>query len=164
MKLTSALATTTKTFSRAPLRSFHSRPNFFTKRTNSPLSALSKTRNAFRRAYQQPAITPSQNTSTLSKALVAGAVMGGTWLAVDLMFNRETREDGGMPAFERAYLNDTFMHTGLGIGIIGLSSRAMFQSGLMYRMMATNPWIVMIGGIGLSVGSMMVTRATSPEK
>jgi len=97
------------------------------------------------------------------KLVVGGAMVAGTWLAIQLVFNRETREDGGMPAFERAYLNDTFMHTGLGIGMIGLSARAMFQSGFMYRMMATNPWIVMIGGLGLSIGTMMGTRATSPD-
>ena len=84
-------------------------------------------------------------------------------VAINMIFNRETREDGGMPPFERAYLNQTFLHTGLGIGIIGVSARAMFQSGFMYRMMATNPWIVMIGGLGLSIGTMMGTRATSPE-
>ena len=82
---------------------------------------------------------------------------------VNLMFNRETREDGGMPPFERAYLNDTFMHTGLGVGIIGLSARAMFQSGFTYRLMATSPWVVMIGGLALSVGTMMGTRMTSPD-
>jgi hypothetical protein len=69
-----------------------------------------------------------------------------------------------MPPFERSYLNDTFMHTGLGIGIIGLSARAMFQSGFVYRLMSTNPWIVMIGGLGLSIGTMMGTRATDPSK
>merc|ERR1711939_473347 len=58
---------------------------------------------------------------------------------------------------------DTFMHTGLGIGIIGLSARAMFQSGFTYRLMATNPWVVMIGGLALSIGTMMGTRATSPD-
>jgi hypothetical protein len=88
----------------------------------------------------------------------------GTLIAINVIFNRETREDGGMPPYERAYLNDTFMHTGLGIGIIGLTARTMFQSGFMYRMMATNPWVVMIGGLGLSIGTMMATRATSPEK
>lgn len=91
-------------------------------------------------------------------------MVGGGLVVTNLMFNRETREDGGMPAYERAYLNDTFMHTGLGIGIIGVSARAMFQSPLVYRMMATNPWIVMIGGLAVSVGTMMGTRATSPDK
>lgn len=91
-------------------------------------------------------------------------MVGSTWLALNLVFNRETREDGGMPPFERAYLNDTFMHTGLGIGIIGLSARAMFQSGFTYRLMATNPWVVMIGGLALSIGTMMGTRAVDPQK
>lgn len=91
-------------------------------------------------------------------------MFGGTLLAVHLVFNRETREDGGMPAYERAYLNSTFAHTGLGIGIIGITARAVFQSGLMYRVMATNPWIVLGGGLVLSIGTMMGTRATDPEK
>jgi FtsH-binding integral membrane protein len=99
----------------------------------------------------------------MQKLIVGGAMFGGTLLFTNIMFNRETREDGGMPPYERSYLNDTFMHTGLGISIIGLSARAMFQSGFVYRMMATNPWIVMIGGIGLSIGTMMGTRATDPS-
>lgn len=90
-------------------------------------------------------------------------MFGGTYLAIQLVFNRETREDGGMPLYERQYLNDTFLHTGLGVGIIGVSARAMFQSGMMYRMMATNPWVVMIGGLALSFGTMLGTRATSPD-
>jgi hypothetical protein len=113
---------------------------------------------------QQPVATAPSGGNLIQKLVVGGAIFGGTLLAINLIFNRETREDGGMPPFERAYLNDTFMHTGLGVGIIGLSARTMFQSGFMYRMMATNPWIVMIGGLGLSIGTMMATRATSPEK
>jgi multisubunit Na+/H+ antiporter MnhB subunit len=112
---------------------------------------------------QQQAVAPNAG-NLVQKLVVGGAMVGGTLIAINMVFNRETREDGGMPPFERAYLNDTFMHTGLGVGIIGLSARAMFQSGFTYRMMATNPWIVMIGGLGLSIGTMMATRATSPEK
>jgi hypothetical protein len=112
---------------------------------------------------QQPAVAPN-NANLVQKLIVGGAMVGGTWLAIQMIFNRETREDGGMPPFERAYLNDTFMHTGLGVGIIGLSARAMFQSGFTYRLMATNPWVVMIGGLGLSIGTMMATRATNPDK
>jgi hypothetical protein len=108
---------------------------------------------------QQPVAPPNQNASLAQKLAVGGAMTVGT-----LMFNRETREDGGMPPFERSYLNATFAHTGLGIGIIGISARAMFQSGAMYRMMATNPWVVMIGGLGLSIGSMIATRSISPDK
>jgi hypothetical protein len=112
---------------------------------------------------QEPTVAP-QGASLVQKLVLGGAMVGGTMVVLNLVFNRETREDGGMPAYERAYLNDTFMHTGLGIGNSGLSARAMFQSGMMYRMMATNPWIVMIGGLGLSIGTMMGTRSVSPDK
>jgi len=40
----------------------------------------------------------------------------------------------------------------------------MHQSGFVYRIMATNPWVVMIGGLALSFGTMMGTRATDPSK
>ncbi|TVY83485.1 Growth hormone-inducible transmembrane protein [Lachnellula suecica] len=167
-KLSSTLVVASKSaFKSAPVRTFHSaKPasNFFTSRASAQGNALSKARNAFKqsRSYQQPTVAP-QGASLLQKLALGGAMVGGTMVALNLVFNRETREDGGMPPFERAYLNDTFMHTGLGIGIIGLSARAMFQSGMMYRMMATNPWIVMIGGLGLSIGTMMGTRSVSPD-
>ncbi|CZR55411.1 related to growth hormone inducible transmembrane protein [Phialocephala subalpina] len=168
-KLTSALAGASKTaFRSAPVRSFHSsRPaaNFFTSRTTAPSSSLVKARNAFRqsRTYMQQPVAAPNNSNLVQKLVVGGAIFGGTFLAIQFVFNRETREDGGMPPYERAYLNDTFMHTGLGVGIIGLSARAMFQSGMMYRMMATNPWVVMIGGLAVSIGTMMGTRAVDPD-
>lgn len=98
------------------------------------------------------------------RLIYGGAIFGGTLVAINLMFNRETREDGGMPPFERAYLNETFMHTGLGIGIIGLAARTLHTSGWSYRLMAANPWAVL--GIGLvgSIGTMWGTMATSPDK
>ena len=111
----------------------------------------------------QPA-APAAPGNLTQKLLVAGAAIGGALVVTNMVLNRETREDGGMPPFERAYLNDTFMHTGMGIGIIGLSARAMFQSGFTYRLMATNPWVVMLGGLGLSIATMMGTRATDPSK
>ncbi|KAK0863193.1 hypothetical protein LTS02_006703 [Friedmanniomyces endolithicus] len=83
--------------------------------------------------------------------------------SINLIFNRETRDDGGMPPLERAYLNDTFLHTGLGIGIIGVAARALHTSGWSYRLMSANPWLVL--GIGLvgSIGTMMGCRATDPD-
>lgn len=90
-------------------------------------------------------------------------MFGATLLITNLVFNRETRDDGGMPPFERAYLNDTFLHTGLGVTIIAVAAKAMYQSGVAYRIMATNPWVVMIGGLALSFGTMMGTRATDPS-
>jgi hypothetical protein len=98
------------------------------------------------------------------RLLYGGAIVGGTMLAINMIFNRETREDGGMPPFERQYLNDTFMHTGLGIGIIGVAAKALHSSGWSVRLMASNPWLVMGGGLVASIATMYGARATDPSK
>ena len=154
------------------VRSFHQHPSSAfqnakstIKSTSSPF--LSQTRNAFRRQYSQqvPAIPNPTASGSLSQRLLYGAaIVGGTVLVTNLVFNRETREDGGMPPFERSYLNETFLHTGLGVGIIGVAARALHQSGWSIRLMSANPWLVMGGGLALSIGSMIGCRAVAPEK
>ncbi|KAH8596695.1 inhibitor of apoptosis-promoting Bax1-domain-containing protein [Bisporella sp. PMI_857] len=169
LRLTASISTISKSaFRSAPVRSFHqARPvaSFFTSRAAAQSRTLGKAPNAFKqsRTYIQNGAVPAARGNLTQKLLIGGAMFGGTLIAINLVFNRETREDGGMPPYERAYLNDTFLHTGLGVGIIGLSARAMFQSGFIYRLMATNPWVVAIGGLGLSIGTMMGTRATDPS-
>lgn len=159
--------------SSAPIRAFHQTPkkpaNFFTSRAATASSAFRSTqRNAFqqaRRSYQYQAGPQTADTSSIGRRLLTGgAIFGGTLIAMNVMFNRETREDGGMPVFEREYLNSTFMHTGLGIGIIGLTARQMVQSGFVYRLMVTNPWVMAIGGLALSFGTMIGTRMIEPDK
>jgi len=85
------------------------------------------------------------------------------WLIAPSVFNRETREDGGMPPYERSYLNETFMHTGLGIGIIAVAARSLHMSGWSYRLMAANPWLVLGVGLAGSIGSMYGCFATAPK-
>jgi len=100
----------------------------------------------------------------LRQRLLYGAgIFGGTLIAINLIFNRETREDGGMPPFERKYLNDTFMHTGLGLGTIAIAARALHMNGWSYRIMAANPWLVLGVGLAGSIGTMIATRATDPD-
>lgn len=94
--------------------------------------------------------------------LYGAALVGGTALAVNLIFNRETRGET-MPDYERAYLNDTFMHTGLGIGIIALAARTLHANGWSYRLMSFNPWAVMGVSLVASIGTMMGTFATHPD-
>ncbi|KAL4875937.1 inhibitor of apoptosis-promoting Bax1-domain-containing protein [Aspergillus karnatakaensis] len=118
--------------------------------------------NAFRRTYMQQSYTVPEGNTT-QKLIYGAALVGGTILATNFIFNRETREDGGMPHYERSYLNETFMHTGLGIGIIGVAARALHQSGWSYRLMAANPWLVAGVGLVSSIGFMFGTRATSPD-
>jgi len=154
---------------RAPMRSFHqqsakSKFGFFTPRASAAATTtrLGLSRTAFRSnsGFSYPTESSQSNTRRL---LVGGAIFGGTLVAINAVFNRETREDGGMPPFEKAYLNDTFLHTGLGIGIIALTARQMVQTGFVYRLMVTNPWVVGIGGLALSFGSMIATRSISPD-
>ncbi|CAJ2500750.1 Uu.00g036030.m01.CDS01 [Anthostomella pinea] len=173
VRLASKLPDLTKASFRsaAPARAFHQSAtkstNFFTPRTTVASSILRTTqKNAFSqsRTYMQPSAPPAVDSSTtMRKLLTGGAIFGGTLIAINAVFNRETREDGGMPPHERSYLNSTFLHTGLGIGIIGLTARQMIQSGFAYRLMVTNPWAVAIGGLALSFGTMLGTRAVDPD-
>lgn len=160
------------TFTSASSRAFHQisprkRANVFSfAKQSSPITSLASSRHAFQRTYMQPA-TPvsSPSTGNLAQRLLYGAgIVGGTILATNLLFNRETREDGGMPPFERSYLNETFLHTGLGVGIIGVAASALHQSGWSVRLMASNPWLVIGGGLAMSIGTMYGCFATSPEK
>ncbi|TQV96373.1 hypothetical protein V2A60_003215 [Cordyceps javanica] len=111
--------------------------------------------------YQQAA--SSTASSGTRRLLIGGAIFGGTLMAINVVFNRETRDDGGMPVYEREYLNNTFLHTGLGVGIIALTARQMVQTGFVYRIMTTNPWVVGLGGLALSFATMIGTRSISPD-
>ena len=114
---------------------------------------------------QQPYEASRPNTGNLTQRLLYGAgIVGATMVATNLVFNRETREDGGMPPFERQYLNDTFLHTGLGVGIIGVAAQALHRSGWSYRLMATNPWVVVGVSLAASIGTMTACFATNPNK
>lgn len=127
----------------------------FTKPTPSSSSSC-------KRLYTTPSI-PSPTGNLTQRLLYGGAIVGGAILATNLIFNRETRSDGGMPPFERAYLNETFLHTGLGLAIIGVAARQLHASGWSMRLMSMNPWLVVGGGLALSIGSMMVCRGTDPD-
>ncbi|KAK5108061.1 hypothetical protein LTR62_008835 [Meristemomyces frigidus] len=138
-----------------------------------PLQSLTRARNnVFRRTFQQGGKRGYQTAAppnplapgNLTQRLIYGcAIFGGTLVAINLIFNRETREDGGMPPYEQSYLNSTFAHTGLGLGIIAVAARQLHVSGWSYRLMSANPWLVL--GIGLvgSIGTMMGCRATHPD-
>ncbi|KAI9784366.1 MAG: hypothetical protein M1816_000890 [Peltula sp. TS41687] len=157
-------------------RAFHQPPPFRPSaetssvvKSSGSLGTLSKAKDAlrqsFRRSYMQETYrVPQPAAGNLRQRLLYGAaIVGGTVVATNLIFNRETREDGGMPPFERQYLNDTFMHTGLGIGIIGLAARTLHQSGWSYRLMTANPWAVVGLSLVASIGTMYATFATSPD-
>lgn len=117
----------------------------------------------FKRHQSQTSYNPASRGDLTQRLIYGGAIFGGTLLAINLVFNRETRE-GGIPAFEQQYLNDTFMHTGLGIGIIAIAARTLHANGWSYRLMSANPWLVLGVGLVGSIGTMIACRATPPEK
>ena len=165
-----AIQLQSRAFHQSPFKSQSSKVINQTKSTASkttPSSTLlQRSRDAFRRAYSQQSTFPNPAASgNLSQRLLYGAaIFGGTLVVTNLVFNRETREDGGMPPFERAYLNETFLHTGLGVGIIAIAARAMHHSGWSVRLMTSNPWLVIGGGLVVSIGTMYACMATSPDK
>ncbi|KAL8812453.1 MAG: hypothetical protein Q9200_001020 [Gallowayella weberi] len=154
-------------------RAFHSSPakqQLFSQRSSTPITTtLSKSRSTFQKAFRrydsslQGIPNPAAGGSLGQRLLVGGAMIGGGVVAANLLFNRETREDGGMPPYERSYLNETFLHTGVGIGIIGVAASALHRSGWSYRLMAANPWVVLGGGLVFSLGTMFGTFNTHPD-
>ena len=111
------------------------------------------------RAEASRAVNPA-----IRNLLFGGAVFGGTLVAINLVFNGERRDEPSMPAYERQYLNDTFLHTGLGIGIIGLSVYQMVRTGFVFRLMSTSPWVFALGGLGMSFATMIPAQTISPDK
>ncbi|KAI4205919.1 MAG: hypothetical protein LQ350_000104 [Teloschistes chrysophthalmus] len=172
--LTSALRQLPNKAASSTTRTFHNsspvNQHLFTQRSTTPLSShLSKSRQTFQNAFRrhessyQGIPNPTAGGTLGQRLLYGGAIIGGTVVAANLLFNRETREDGGMPPYERSYLNETFAHTGLGIGIIGVAASAMHRSGWSYRLMATNPWVVVGCSLVASLGTMYGTFNTSPD-
>lgn len=152
------------------LRGFHTTPlkrtsTFFTQKTApSLLKSHNVFRATFRRSYMQQSPAPAYANPEVRQRLLYGAgIFGATLVGINFMFNRETREDGGMPDYERRYLNDTFLHTGFGVGMIGVAARALHMNGWSYRLMAANPWLVLGMGLVGSIGTMWGCRATDPS-
>jgi len=58
---------------------------------------------------------------------------------------------------------DTFKWTSAGLVITASTAYLAFTNGLVYRMMAMNPWVVMGGGLVLSIGSMYGVMSTAPD-
>jgi growth hormone-inducible transmembrane protein len=78
-------------------------------------------------------------------------IIGGTIVGINLFLNRDTRE-GGIPAVEQAYLNKTFQYIGVGLSLTAVAARGLHMAGWSSRLMAMNPWVVLGGGLVLSIG------------
>ncbi|KAL0951700.1 hypothetical protein HGRIS_008376 [Hohenbuehelia grisea] len=106
-------------------------------------------------------LRPSQAESWKRFGLTAAGVALAVF-ASDAFLNRETRDALSMA--ERSYLHETFQYTGGGLVLTALAARSMFKSGVAFRIMAANPWVVLGVSLVGSIGSMMGVMYTSPEK
>ncbi|BGP20974.1 hypothetical protein JCM10213_003354 [Rhodosporidiobolus nylandii] len=84
----------------------------------------------------------------------AGAV------ALNLFLNSP---EGALGGFEGEYLRKTFGWTAGGLTITAAAAYLAHQNGLAVRLMTANPWLVMGGGLALSIGSMMGVYYTAPD-
>ncbi|KIY52027.1 hypothetical protein FISHEDRAFT_36095 [Fistulina hepatica ATCC 64428] len=75
--------------------------------------------------------------------------------------NRETRDS--LSPVERSYLHETFRYVGGGLALTAIAARGLFTSGVAYRIMLANPWVVMGVGLAGSIGTMMGAMYTSPD-
>jgi hypothetical protein len=109
---------------------------------------------AKRFATHQSIARPFVPTQSINWPKLVGqaTIVGATAFGLNLFLNRETRE-GGIPPVEQAYLHDTFKYVGAGLGITALAARGLHVSGWSTRFMMANPWLALLGGLGLSIGN-----------
>lgn len=104
---------------------------------------------------------PAQQDAWKRFAISAGAI-AGTIVVVNGFFNRDTRD--ALSEVERSYLNDSFKYTGGGLVLTALAARSMFRSGMAFRIMSANPWLVLGVSLVGSIGTMMGTIYTPPSQ
>ncbi|KAJ7292754.1 Bax inhibitor family protein [Mycena rebaudengoi] len=107
-----------------------------------------------------PLVEPAKPINWGRAALIAGGV-AGTVVVIEAALNRETRDALSLP--ERSLLNESFTYTGAGLAITAVAARAMFTSGVAYRIMATNPWVVLGVSLAGGIGSMLGVFYTPPQ-
>ena len=117
--------------------------------TSSTLVSL----NVAKRLATHQSITRTYPGKSINWPKILGQVgiIGGTIVGLNVFFNRETRE-GGIPPVEQEYLHETFKYVGAGLGITALMARGLHMSGWSSRLMMMNPWVVLGGGLVLSIG------------
>ncbi|KIJ21973.1 hypothetical protein PAXINDRAFT_95427 [Paxillus involutus ATCC 200175] len=107
-------------------------------------------------------VTNASSQEAWKKFGITAAAVAGTVILAEGLLNRDTR-DSLTPA-EQSYLHDSFKYTGGGLLLTALGARSMFRSGVAFRIMAANPWLVLGVSLVGSIGSMMGVYYTPPEK
>ncbi|RDB29533.1 Growth hormone-inducible transmembrane protein [Hypsizygus marmoreus] len=110
---------------------------------------------------ERPIVQQAQGISWQRLAVTVAGV-AGTVVVLNGVFNRETRD--ALSLAERSYLHSTFQYTGGGLVLTALAARSMFKSGIAFRIMAANPWVVLGVSLVGGIGSMMGVFYTPPER
>ncbi|EPQ31229.1 uncharacterized protein PFL1_01414 [Pseudozyma flocculosa PF-1] len=121
-----------------------------------------------RLAFAAPHAAPSADAPTSftapggwQRALTSLGIVGGTAFAANLFFNRETRE--ALHPADAGYLHSTFKYLAGGLSLTGLIAVGLHRYGVSARVMAANPWVVLGGGLVLSIGSMIGATSLAPD-
>jgi len=126
---------------------------------NSPLSLYGSSRTIITDAQT---VTQASSREAWKKFAITAAAVAGTVVVAEGFLNRDTRDS--LTAAEQSYLHDSFKYTGGGLVLTALAARTMFKSGVAFRIMAANPWVVLGVSLVGSIGTMMGVYYTPPEK
>jgi len=106
-------------------------------------------------------ITRPSSAQAWKKFGITAATVAGTIIVAEAFLNRDTRD--ALSDAEQSYLHDSFKYTGGGLVLTALAARSLFKSGVAFRIMSANPWVVLGVSLVGSIGSMMGVMYTSPE-
>jgi len=107
-------------------------------------------------------VTASSSQDAWKRFGITAAVVAGAVTLAEGFLNRDTR-DRLSPA-EQSYLHESFMYTGAGLTLTAVAARSLFRSGVAFRIMSANPWVVLGVSLAGSIGSMMGVFYTPPEQ
>lgn len=96
-----------------------------------------------------------------TRALTSVGIIAGAAFAANIFLNRPTR-DGPLDEFSRSYLNRTFGYLAGGLSLTAAGAVALHRTGFSYRLMATNPWLVLGVGLVASIGGMIGAQSLPP--
>ncbi|KAF8640577.1 hypothetical protein AX17_000239 [Amanita inopinata Kibby_2008] len=132
------------------------------KRRPSSVSGLGFTTNGSRTIMTDRYMVQRDQPLSWKRMAITAAGVAGVVVIIQGALNRETRDP--LTLAEKSLLNDTFKYTGGGLLLTALAARSLFRSGMASRIMAANPWVVLGVSLVGSIGSMIGTYYTPPEK
>lgn len=95
-----------------------------------------------------------------TRALTSLGLIGGTAIAANMFFNRETRDS--LHPQDASYLHSTFMYLAGGLTLTAGAAVGLHKYGVSQRVMMANPWVVLGVGLVASIGGMLGATSLPP--